>query len=219
MKNNNKSAPFHTIEIINELLKQCSKKNIPNVKKICSKTKENRNIGSKYLNKRWEQHQEGELSKDVIYLYSRSIPQRKELQHAIISLQCLAKELEIHSDLLNHLPNHSYPLGNIILHSLQEIENKLLVTYSYTNELNNDKKKLEEQLNRILHENKRLGEEINEMQHISIKKNQKLQQQLDAKKREILAANNLIKSLKREKRRPTLKSFFHDYNLIMNRSS
>ncbi len=212
--------PFHVLEIINELFKQNGRKDIPDVKLVCSKAKINRHTALKWLYEWWEQYQGNESRIQLFSLPStRSILEGNELQHAIISLQSLAKELEIRSDVLNHLPNNYSPLGNIILHTLQEIENKLLVTYSYMNQLNDDKKKMEEQLNQTLHENKRLGEELKEMHNNSSKKHELLQEQLDAKKREVLAANHLIKSLKREKRRPSLKSFFYDYNLIMNRNN
>lgn len=216
MKNNNKSVAPHVLEIINELFKQNGKKNIPDVKEICSKARISRDAAIKHLYEWWEQQQESELRTDILSPYFTELsPHGNKLQQAIISLQCLAKELEIYSDSLNHLPNQTIPLGNYILHSLQEIENKLFVTDSYVNELTHDKTRLEKELHQTLHENSRLVEELGEMQHIFLRKHEQLQEQLDAKKREVLAANHLIKSLKREKRRPTLKRFFYDYNLIL----
>ncbi|STX44228.1 Uncharacterised protein [Legionella donaldsonii] len=216
MKNNDKSVAAHVLEIINELFKQNGKKNIPDVKEICSKAKINRDAAIKHLYEWWEQQQDSELRRDILSPSLTELsPDGNKLQQAIISLQCLAKELEIYSDSLNHLSNQTIPLGNYILHSLQEIENKLFVTDSYVHELTHDKTQLEKDLHQTLNENSRLVEEIGEMQHIFLRRQEQLQDQLDAKKREVLAANHLIKSLKREKRRPTLKRVFYDYHLIM----
>ncbi|CDZ76799.1 hypothetical protein BN59_01075 [Legionella massiliensis] len=203
MKKDNK---FHTIELINDLFKQNGQKEIPDIKEICSKANTNRNTAIKYLYEWWENYSSGKNG----LLNFKFVINSDELEQALAQLQCLAKELEVHYDSLNYLSNQSYPLGNFILHSLQDIEHKLISNYEYLRELKEDKKGVEEQLSDALHENRRLEE----MQRITTRKQEQIQEQLDAKRREILAAKHLIKALKREKRRPTQKDIFYNYNAI-----
>ncbi|WP_347252637.1 hypothetical protein [Legionella sp.] len=214
MKNNSKSVGSHILKVINQLFEHNGKKSIPHVKKICLKANINPATAIKYLYVWLEQYQASEFRRDLVYLCSTNQAQVNELEQAIGSLKCLAKELEIHSTVLNDLTYFSFPLGNHIIHSLQVIENKLFVTYSYVNELNDEKTRVEKQLNQALLENRRLIDEISEMQQVFFKKKEYLEEQLEAKKREVLAAHHLIKSLKREKRRPALKRLIYEHNLI-----
>ncbi|STY28620.1 Uncharacterised protein [Legionella wadsworthii] len=64
----------------------------------------------------------------------------EQLQSAIAHIQCLAQELELFNDSLNYISHCNTPLGNIILSSLSEIENKLFITYSEIKNLNFNQK-------------------------------------------------------------------------------
>ena len=202
MKNNNKLTTSCVLEVINNLFEQNGKTDVPEIKDICSKAKVDRNTALKYLYEWWETHQRNEQNSELLS-YLPNLEQslaENVLQNASVHLQNLTKELAIYSDSLNYLPDSAYPLGNYLLNSLQEIEDKLFIALAQFEELHQSKKIVELELKNTQLESNRLYEEIEEMQNIASKKLVQLQEELDASRREAISASHLIKTLKREKR-------------------
>lgn len=172
----------------------------------------------KNLNKSFSLVNNGQKNKKFDARILQNIPNKdleiKELQNAIGHLQCLAKELEIYSDSLNHLPDYNNPLGNFILNSLQDIENKLYTTYSNFNDLNSTNQLRQDALVQLMHENGYLNKKIKEIKQLFDKKCESLTNELNSKKKEIAAVKLLAKSLKREKRKQSVKNYLFDYQLM-----
>lgn len=210
MKNSNKIATSHVIEIIDQVFDNNGKKDIPNVQQICVKAGINRPRALKCLYEWWERYNGNDhrllsLNKITYMIKNEDVNQ---LQNAVLHLQSLSKEIEIYSESLNQLSDKSFPLGNFILDSLREIENKLFAALAHVSQMNQAKKMIEEQLNEVLIDNARLEEESFETQKNASEKLIHMEETLDAKRREVTAAKHLVKALKKEKRRPTLKRIF-----------
>jgi chromosome segregation ATPase len=216
MKNNRKPSTTFVLQEINNLFNINGKKHIPDIKEICSKVKINRSTALEHLYKWWDLYQISEQNSEILeFIPDIETPLRSPnaLEKVMAGLQCLFKEIEIYSATLNELPNSPSPLGNHLLNSLQEIESEIYVAVSQLEGLQKCKQMLEIELKNLLRENNRLYEEIREMQDIATKKLARLREDLNASRRDAIAANHLVKSLKRKrgKRTATLKSLLYNY--------
>lgn len=216
MRNDNhKTVKSRVLNVINNLFEQNGQKDIPNLKDVCLLSNTNRKTALKYMYEWWDKHQNKKKSDVLCYLPNLKHQSEGDvLSNAIAHIQCLLKELSIYSEQLNYLPDTTYPLGNYLLDSLQEIEDKLFAASVQTEEMHHHKEQLELDLKNSQSECKRLYDEIEEMHNISSKKLVQLREELDASRREAMAANHLVKSLKREKRmsKPKKMFYFYKYN-------
>ncbi|MCL9683831.1 hypothetical protein [Legionella maioricensis] len=211
MKNNNKLTASRVLEVINTLFEQNGKTDIPDINEICFRAKVSRNTAFKYLYEWWEKYQKNEHNSELLSYFPslEQFPEENILQNISMHLQGLVKEFAVHSDSLNYLPDSPYPLGNYLLNSLQEIEDKLFIALAEFEELHQSKEMVELELKNTRLESNRLYEEIEEMQNIANKKLVQLQEELDASRREVIAADHLVKVLKREKRMSQKNLFYY----------
>lgn len=200
--NNNKFIKSKIIKIIDNLYRLSGRSEIPDVKKICLETKVDRQTALKLLCTWWDkcyikEHQGTEHNDSI------SPNELKENLSKIITLiECLSKEVALYSELLNNAPS-TFPLGNHILNTLQVIEDQILLDF---NQLESNKNLIQSELKNALEENNHLSLAYLELENKSSKELRELQEKLDANKREVLAATQKIKSLKRDKRKISFKN-------------
>lgn len=175
---------------------------IPDVKQICLETNVDRQTAMKLLCTWWDKcyiKDQQEIEPD----HSISPNELKNnLSHIIALIECLSKEVALYSELLNNAPS-TFPLGNHILNSLQAIEDQILLDF---NQLESSKNLIQNELKNALEENNHLSLAYLELEHKSSKEFRELQEQFEANKREVLAATQKIKSLKRDKRKISFKN-------------
>lgn len=214
---NNKFIKNNIIKIIDNLYKLSGKTKIPDVKKICLETKLDRQTAMKFFYVWWDQcyvkeHNNIEQNGFVNFL---PLPQTEQIFLARVHslVECLFKEVTMYSELLNNLPHSTFPLGNHILNSLQEIENQIFIDIDNIHKLANSKSLIQEELRLALEENNRLSIALLEQKNKTSKELKELTTRLDDSKRELAAANHRIKSFKRDKRKQPQKNVIDNYYL------
>ncbi|MBA2710448.1 MAG: hypothetical protein H0U57_07655 [Tatlockia sp.] len=215
MKNAKNLSTTFVLQEISYLFNANGKKHIPDIEEICAKTKLNRSTALKFLYMWWDQYQSSEQYSDMLsFLPKIDLPQRSTnaLENAIAGLQCIYKEIELNNVALNNIDYSMTPFGNNLLDSLQDIKSELYFAANQVEDLNKCKNSIESELKNALRENICLQDEIREMHVIASKKLTQLREDLNASKREALAAKHLVKTIKRkwQRRTPTLKSLFYN---------
>lgn len=206
---NNKFIKNNIIKIIDNLYKLSGRKEIPDLTKICLEAKLDRQTAIKFLYAWWDKYYINKHKNiDPLNILVNSIKEsdKDSLVRVNALVQCLSKEIILYNELLNNLPNFTFPLGNYILNSLQEIEGQIFADLDHINELKHSNKVMQEELQHFLEENNRLYTEFVDLQNKTAKEINDLNEKLDASRREALAANQKLKSLKRDKRRLSLKN-------------
>jgi hypothetical protein len=209
---NNKFKKSNILKIIENLYKLSGRREIPDVSEVCLEAKIDRQAAVKFLYAWWGKYHTSNYKKiEQLNSLADSFAVRKEggdnlLAKANASIECLYKEVELHNELLNNVPNSPFPLGNYIVNSLQEIENQLSIDLTHINELRINKKLIQDELNHALKENNHLYSAFGELKENMAKEVAELQEKLDASRREALAAKQKLKSLKRDKHRPAIKN-------------
>ncbi|WP_058533237.1 coiled-coil domain-containing protein [Legionella saoudiensis] len=200
--NNNKFIKSKIIKMIDNLYRLSGRSEIPDVKKICLETKVDRQTAMKYLCA-WRDKCYIKKQNEIEHDDSLSLNEVKDNLSKIMALiECLSKEVALYSDLLNNTP-FTFPLGNHILNNLQAIEDQILLDFNY---LESNKNLIQKELKDALEENNRLALALLELKNKSAKELRELQKEFDDNKRELLAANQKIKSLKRDKRKISFKN-------------
>lgn len=216
---NNKFLKINVIKIIDNLYKLSGKDEIPDVKKICSEAKVDRQTAIKFLCTWWEKHYAQYSKKDApVTLITQSFlpPEVNEealLVKACASVQCLSKEVLLYNEILNNSAPSSTPLGNYILNSLQEIENHLFIDKDIIKESQERQRLLQEELKKSLEENNNLSARYLLLEKNTAKELHELQEKLDASRREALAATQRLKSLKRDRRKLSINEYFSELSL------
>ncbi|MFJ1269601.1 hypothetical protein ACD661_13625 [Legionella lytica] len=200
--NNNKFIKSKIIKIIDNLYRLSGRSEIPDVKQICLETNVDRQTAMKLLCIWWDkcyikEHQGTE------YNHSISANELNDNLSKIIALiEYLSKEVALYSEVLNNAPS-TFPFGNHILNSLQAIEDQVLLDF---NQLESNKNLIQSELKNALEENNHLSLAYLELENKSSKELRELQEKLEANKRELFAATQKIKSLKRDKRKISFKN-------------
>ncbi|WP_133136752.1 hypothetical protein [Legionella rowbothamii] len=198
--NNNKFIKSKIIKMIDNLYKLSGRSEIPDVKKICLETKVDRQTAMKFLCAWWDKCY---IKEQHATEYSLSLNEVKDnLSKVIALIECLSKEVALYSDLLNNASS-TFPLGNHILNSLQVLEGQILLDF---NQLESNKNLIQNELKSALEENNRLSLAYLELESKSSKELRELQEKFEVNKREVLALNQKIKSLKRDKRKISFKN-------------
>lgn len=211
---NNKFKKGTILKIIENLYKLSGKQEIPDVSKVCLEAKVDRQTAVKFLYVWWNKYHTNKREPLTSHVNSSTVFNEREdslLAKANASIQCLYKEVELHNELLNNVPNSTFPLGNYIVNSLQEIENQLLIDLNHLNEVCANKKLIQDELNATLKENNQLYSTVVDLKNNVAKEVAELQEKLDASRREALAAHQKLKSLKRDRHRPAIKNLLSMY--------
>jgi hypothetical protein len=211
---NNKFIKHKIIKIIDNLYKLSGKQEIPDVKKICSAAKIDRRTAGKFLHTWWDKYYIKKDKKASQINLSAEVLEENFLAKTNASIQCLSKEIVLYSELLNTLPNSSFPLGNYILSILDDVESQIFVALNHINELRVNKKIIQQELKKVLKENTHLQASYLSLQNQTQKELNELKRKLDVSRREALAVNHRLKSLKRDRRRISLKPLVNDYSTI-----
>lgn len=210
MKSNHyKSNKAKVMQAMNALFEQNGKKEIPDVKEVCTVAQTSPQTTLKYMYEWWDAYQDSDKESLLQHTPEFNSSKKDSLKKVSLDIECLLKEVELHGESLNYLPELNFPLGNYICDTLQVINNKLLVCVAVT--ADDEVEQLQEKLKEVQTEYASLAREVAEDRKTYAKKILKMREDCNEKNRELTAARLLIKSLKQEWRNSNQKKLYY-YN-------